>query len=163
MNETLLYIIMGVMYLIFTIVSRLAKKKQQTSNNQEPWSLEDALADLQGYTEEQPKTNPIPESSAQLDDFSEQQMIQNYEPIYDSPQFTEIAKIPTSPIPANPTPTVKPAPVVKSHLHTRKNKTPFMIAEQFKNAKSAQTAIILSEVLGTPKGARRLPGRNRRQ
>ncbi len=144
MNETLLYIILGILYLIFTIIGRVAKKRQQPSPSQEPWSLEDALADLQGYPEQQPDITPVPESY-----IPDQQIYQSLEA--DDPQYSEISQRPSTP----PQSDSEPAVVEKSHNPSALRKTPSMLADQFKNPEDAQTAIILSEILGKPKGSRR--------
>jgi len=152
MNETLLYIILGVMYLIFTIIGKLAKKKQQPSKNQDPWSLEDALGDLQGYTEEQPEIAPIPAPYSPTD-FSQQ-------PVDLSPAYTDIHRISTTE--SDPVPTVNLKSVEKPPLETHERNTISKIVDQIKDPKSAQTAIILSEILGKPKAARRFSKLSRR-
>ena len=60
MNETLLYIILGVLYLVFTLLGRAAKKKQQEQKKQEPWSLEDVLGDFPSSSQEQPHSSAPP-------------------------------------------------------------------------------------------------------
>jgi len=158
MNETLLYIILGVLYLVFTALGRAAKKRQQNTNEKEPWSLEDALRDLQGTSEEQPEVAPAPTHPAPAD------MPDLYAPynsdIENSPPITPR----TDYTPVNSPSTPRFPPPKPERVDAPKESVPgsdisATIAEQLKNQKSAQTAIILGEILGRPKGSRGFPRR----
>ncbi|MCY3488398.1 MAG: hypothetical protein OXH34_08155 [Bacteroidetes bacterium] len=158
MNETLLYLILGVLYLVFTILGRLAKKKQQQTQKEDPWSLEDALRDLQTSSDDQPEVAPVPAPRTPSDWPDE------YTPYIPSTQ-----NLPTeSPQPANPyfeTPGAIQRPVRKPDLPKLPDpptkhvpSASRTITSHLKDPKSARTAIILREILGRPKGARGFPG-----
>ncbi len=158
MNETLLYLILGVLYLVFTILGRLAKKKQQQTQKEDPWSLEDALRDLQTSSDDQPEVAPVPAPRTPSDWPDE------YTPYIPSTQ-----NLPTeSPQPANPyfeTPGTIQRPVRKPDLPKLPDpptkhvpSASRTITSHLKDPKSARTAIILREILGRPKGARGFPG-----
>ncbi len=155
MNETLLYIILGILYLVFTALGRVAKKRQQTTQQEEPWSLDDALRDLQTSSEDQTEVAPAPVPSAPADwsdayipDTPAPAGLPPESPRFSNPDFT-------APIPqpaAKPKPRELPDPPKRSSPNA-----PAAIIRHLRDPKSAQTAIILSEILGRPRGARRFP------
>jgi len=155
MNETLLYVILAILYLIFTIIGRVAKKKQQSSQEeQQPRSLEDTLRDLAGYTEESPEVTPIPPV-----DWPDPRIT------YDTPTPTpiKVERIPSSPS-ASPPPHRPPSPSPDQSIPPhQKTITASKIASQLNNPESAQTAIILSEILGKPRATRRFSGHHPRR
>ncbi|MCY4158871.1 MAG: hypothetical protein OXE92_07015 [Bacteroidetes bacterium] len=157
MNETLLYILLGVLYLIFTALGRVAKKRQQTTNKKEPWSLEDALGDLQGPFEERPDVAPAPLPRDLPDPYMPPNInAENSLPDLIQSEYTpSVTPIPQQPpaLPSKPTEATESLPSTPS--------TPAKIAEKLKNQKSAQIAIVLGEILGRPKGARGIPRRYR--
>lgn len=128
MNDTIFYIILGVIYLIITALGRIAKKKQQEQpRNEEPWSVEDALRDLQSSSDTRSET------------------------IHPDWSQTE-SSFPTATLPSTPERT--------DHVgRTGKTRAPASrsIIKHLKDPKSAQTAIILREILGKPKGTRGFP------
>lgn len=157
MNETILYLILGILYLVFTILGRLAKKKQKQAQKEEPWSLEDALRDLQTSTDEQPEVAPVP-APRTPSDWSDEY----------TPYFPSAQNPPTeSPRPAKPyfaTPATVQQPATKPELPKLPDQpkrhvpsTPHMITSHLKDPKSARTAILLREILGRPKGAHGFP------
>ncbi len=154
MNETLLYIILGVLYLIFTALGRAAKKRQQKTQTEEPWSLEDALRDLQTTSEEQPEVAPVPVP----------QMPSDWPDEY-TPYIPDTQNRPTEPPPIAkpafniPTVTERPAAKPKVSDPPKKSKPPSSpaITRLLNNPKSAREAIIVSEILRRPKGARGFP------
>ena len=159
MNETLLYIILGVLYLVFTLLGRAAKKKQQEQKNQEPWSLEDVLEDFPSSSQEQPRSSapppsPQPESIPVPFNWSDE-----FRPSgsIERDNFPSTASRPARlPLVRQ----AKPAQTEPIHLNTQKRRssaTPAAraISRQLKNPSSAQTAILLSEILAQPKGIRR--------
>ena len=153
MNEILIYIILGVLYLVFKALEKVAKKNPAPKKKEENWSLEDAIRDLQGSSEEQPEVVPAPsETSDWSDGFTTYNDTENASPKASKPEYT-------APIPPNvrQAPVPKPKPVHLSEKHTSIPKNPATIAEQLKNQRSAQTAILLSEILGKPKGVRGFP------
>lgn len=159
MNETLLYIILGVLYLVFTLLGRAAKKKQQEQKKQEPWSLEDVLGDFPNSSQEQPHSSapppaptrePIPVPFNWSDEFRPSGSIE-------SENIPSTASKPPG-LPAIRQ--TKPAQTEPIYLNTPKRRssaTPAAraISRQLKNSTSAQTAILLSEILAQPKGIRR--------
>ncbi len=155
MNETLLYIILGILYLVFTALGRVAKKRQQTTQQEEPWSLDDALRDLQTSSEDQTEVAPAPVPPAPAD------WSDAYIPTTPAPAGLP----PESPRFANPDfiapaaqPAVKPKPRELADPPRRSSaNAPATIIRNLRDPKSAQTAIILSEILGRPRGARRFP------
>ncbi len=153
MNETLLYIILGIVYLIFTALGRANKKKQRTTNQEreKEWSLEDALRDLQGLPEEQPEITspPAPTSSS---DWSGEYTAYNPEAGSSSPKAREQKHTAPKPSPAPKAGAASPSK--KQPLIPKTSKT---IAEQLRNQDSARTAILLGEILGKPKGMGGLP------
>ncbi len=159
MNETLLYIILGVLYLVFTLLGRAAKKKQQEQKKQEPWSLDDVLGDFPSSSQEQPQSSappptprpePIPVPFNWSDEFRPSgSMESEYVPSTAS-KPTQLPSISQA----------KPAQTEPIQLNTPKRRssaTPAAraISRQLKNSSSAQTAILLSEILAQPKGVRR--------
>ena len=130
MNDTIFYIILGVIYLIITALGRAAKKRQQQTSNEEPWSVEDALRDLQDSPDVQSETMPTTdwadaaqsESSFPASTFSS------------TPKYKDGER--------------------RSEKHVPASRS---IRARLNNPKSAQTAIILSEILGRPKGFRGFP------
>ena len=147
MNETLLYIILGVLYLIFTIIGRVAKKKQQpqpTNESQQPWSLEDTLRDLAGYSEEQPNTAPPPPT-----DWSDPQI--TYDTPISNPTPAKLERTPPTSSASNLSRPPLKTPPKQSKIPPSKSTTASKIASQLSNPESAQTAIILGEILGKPK------------
>ncbi len=157
MNETLLYIILGVLYLVFTALGRLAKKKQQQTQKEEPWSLEDALRDLQTSSDEQPEVARVPAPQTPSDWSDEYapyipgaQTLPTESPRLAKPVFAAPATL-RQPVP-KPKPSELPNPAGK-HIPDATR----MIIRRLKDPKSARTAIILSEILGRPKGARAFP------
>ena len=160
MNETLLYIILGVLYLVFTLLGRAAKKKQQEQKKREPWSLEDVLGDFPGSPNEQPQSSappptPQPESIPVPFNWSDE-----FRP-YGSTESENSPFAASQPTGLPPTRQTKSAPTEPVYLHTaerrRSSATPAAraISRQLKDSSSAQTAIVLSEILGRPKGIRR--------
>lgn len=159
MNETLLYIILGVLYLVFTLLGKAAKKKQQEQKKREPWSLEDVLGDFPGSPNEQPQSSappptprpePIPAPFNWSDEFRPHGSIESENSPFTASQPTELSA----------TRQTKPAQTEPVYLHTAKRRssaTPAAraITRQLKDSSSAQTAIVLSEILGRPKGIRR--------
>ena len=159
MNETLLYIILGVLYLVITLLGRAAKKKQQEQKKQEPWSLEDVLGDFPSSSREQPQSSappptPAPEPIPVPFNWSDE-----FRP---SGSF-ESENIPSSASKPTRLPSIrqaKPAQTEPLYLDIPKRRssaTPAAraISRQLKNPSSAQTAILLSEILAQPKGIRR--------
>ena len=159
MNETLLYIILGVLYLVFTLLGRAAKKKQQEQKKQEPWSLEDVLGDFPSSSQEQPhssappptpKPEPIPVPFNWSDEFRPSGSM-------------ESQNIPSTASKTTGLPSIRQAkPAQTEPIHPdiprrRRTATPAAraISRQLKNSSSAQTAILLSEILAQPKGVRR--------
>lgn len=166
MNETLLYIILGVLYLVFTLLGKAAKKKQREQKKQEPWSLDDMLGDFPGSPNEQPQSSappptprpePIPVPFNWSDEFRPYGGTEPENSLSTAPQPTERP-------PIRPT---KPAQIESIYLSTLKKRssatpTARAITQQLRDSSSAQTAILLSEILGRPKGirgpyAKRLP------
>ena len=157
MNETILYLILGVLYLVFTVLGKLAKKKQQQAQKKEPWSLEDALRDLQTSSDEQPEVAPVPAPQIPSDWSDE------YAPYIPGAQ-TLPAESPRLAKPDFATPATIQQPATKlklseapSPLRGHISNAPHPVAGRLKDPKSARTAIILSEILGRPKGARGFP------
>ena len=170
MNETLLYIILGVLYLVFTAIGRAAKKKEAQARREQEWSLEDAMRDLQGDSVDQTESTTAPATSAPSEWSDE--WSGNY-PAYGLSDelrssessvrdlFTpESAEFAAPYIPAPPSPAKVPAPP-GAHVDAAVELNP--IAELLKNQKSARNAIILSEILRKPKGARGFPRPNLRR
>lgn len=155
MNETLLYIILGILYLVFTALGRVAKKRQQKTQQEEPWSLDDALRDLQTSSEDQTEIAPAPVPPAPSD-WSDAYIPTTPAPADLPPESSRFATPDfTAPVPqpaAKPKPQELPDPPRRSSPDA-----PAVIIRHLRDPKSAQTAIILSEILGPPKGARRFP------
>lgn len=156
MNETLLYIILGILYLVFTVLGRIAKKKQQ-SKAEEPWSLEDAVQDMQTTSEGQPEVEPVPLPPVPSD------WEDVYTP-YNSDTFNLPTETPPLPTPREPvlieTSAPKPKPIELPDLRKKPidlSRTPSTVVSRLRDRKSAQVAVILSEVLGKPKGSRGFP------
>ena len=160
MNETLLYIILGVLYLVFTLLGKAAKKKQREQKKQEPWSLEDVLGDFSGSPRGQPQSSappPTPQPEVVPVPF-------NWHDEFRPHGSVESENIPfTAPQPQKST-SIKqthPAQVEPIILSTtpkgRISATPAArtIARQLKDQSSARTAILLSAIIGRPKGVRR--------
>lgn len=158
MNETLLYIILGVLYLVFTLLGRAAKKKQQEQKKQEPWSLEDALGDFPSSSQDQPQSSappPTPRPEPIPVPF-------NWSDEFRPAGSTESEYIPSTASRPTGLPSIrqaKPAQTESVHLNTTKRRssaTPAAraISRQLRNSSSAQTAILLSEILAQPKGIR---------
>ncbi len=159
MNETLLYIILGVLYLVFTLLGRAAKKKQQEQKKREPWSLEDVLGDFPGSPNEQPQSSappptpqpePIPAPFNWSDEFRPHGSLESENRPFTASQPTGFP----------PTKQAQPAhtePVYQHTLKRRSSATPAAraITRQLKDSSSAQTAIVLSEILGRPRGIRK--------
>ena len=160
MNETLLYIILGVLYLVFTLLGKAAKKKQREQKKQEPWSLEDVLGDFSGSPREQPQSSapsPTPQPEAVPVPF-------NWPDEFRSHGSFESGNIPFTAAQPKKSTSIKrthPAQVVPIILSTtpkrRISATPAArsIARQLKDQSSARTAILLSAIIGQPKGVRR--------
>ncbi|MCY4000816.1 MAG: hypothetical protein OXF84_08435 [Bacteroidetes bacterium] len=152
MNETLLYVILAALYLIFTIIGRVAKKRQQPSKeNQEPISIEDTLRDLAGGFgyEQSDTTAPAPPTQ-----WSDPQI--TYDIPTSTPAPTKLERTPPSASGSSqPQPPVRTSPK-QSKTPSSKSTTASKIAAQLSSPESAQTAIILGEILGKPKVTRGL-------
>jgi hypothetical protein len=159
MNETLLYIILGVLYLVFTLLGKAAKKKQQEQKKQEPWSLEDVLGDFQGSPRRQPQSSappptPQPEPLPVPFNWSDEFRPFGSTESENSPSTTFQ---PTELPPIRQTKPAQTEPKYPSTIERRRSATPAAraIRRQLKDSSSARTAIVLSEILGRPKGIRR--------
>lgn len=180
MNETLLYIILGVLYLVFTVLGRAAKKRQAQAQREEDWSLEEAMADLQGSSEDQPNitstptifevlqldppqaepvdqtnfasTPVLPEPSKSSGEYPSYRSTGDEFPSVRNQLTPESAELSESHFPVPPEPTKAPE---GAHVNAPTEANP--IAEMLKDQNSARNAIILSEILRKPKGARGFP------
>ncbi len=163
MGEILLYVILGLLYLVFTALGKSSKKKQQQGKKEKPWSLEDALRDLQSSMEEQPEVVSVPpvdrssdlperrtrSAPAELTPPNIGRPIER--PIPAAPVIQE--PIVATPVKIQPSDSV-PARVQKD-LSPKKRPSP--IGVRLRDPKSAQTAVVLSEILRQPKGVRGFP------
>ena len=153
--ENLLNILAAV-YILYLVIRGLAKVGKQQTNKKEPWSLEDALRDLESSTEEQPAMIPVPDRPAPVD--------RQYTPLdsVESPKYEQPPSLP---------PRLSVPPKATSHSFNEAPTssqavshpiTTNSIASLLKDPKSAREAIILSEILGKPKGANHFPRPNPR-
>ena len=139
MNDLLIYIIVGILWLIFSILGK--KQKQQQRTKSENWSLEDALRELEMPSQgEEPMATPAPAESVSSpwpDEF------QGFPAKFADDNFQQPVK--RRPAPQKPAskPTTRSSSLPKSAIIAR-----------LRDAQSAQTAVVLSEVLGKPRAHR---------
>ncbi len=163
MSEILLYVILGLLYLVFTALGKSSKKKQEQGKKEKPWSLEDALRDLQSGMEPQPEVVSMPPVD-RASDLPEQRTrsapVDAASPYKERPIERSIPAPPAIREPVAATPVkIQPhdsvPPTVQKDLSPKKRLSP--IGVRLRDPKSAQTAVVLSEILRQPKGARGFP------
>lgn len=154
MSDLIIYIIVGILWLIFTALGKKQKQQQKQRPKPSDWSLEEALRGLEiGRRGDDPMTAPPPEpqvrqpaaptpaSSRWPDEF------QGFQTTFADDTFEKPAVRPPSEPPARPAPPPKPA--------AKKSKVPrSKIVARLRDTNSAQTAVVLSEVLGKPRAHR---------
>ena len=139
MNETILYICLGIIWLIYRAISKRKNPKQSTPNvpqtgksQRQPVSFEDLLKEL---------APPPPQ--------------QTFAPVDPDPVFS------APPLPRQPLGqrnTVQPPPLKEAMQKPEAVAGPALkrslLLDELRNPKSAQTAIVLGEILGKPHALR---------
>ncbi len=153
MNDLIIYIIVGILWLIFSVLGKKQKQQQRQRTKPDGLSLEDALREYElarrggepmatppPVPPLQPPAVPEPVPSRWPDEF------QGYQTTFADDTFRQPAQ-PVMRKPAPAAPSVKPA-TKKSRVPTSK------ITARLRNPQSAQVAVVLSEVLGKPRAHR---------